>query len=127
MPSYRFTGGYPRALVGLSEGVNAHHEGTPPGATIEAHPGDEVTTSVPYAHAEMELVDEAAQPDLTPAPAPAPVAEPTPAPVQSAAEPVAEPITLTADEVAHLTPEVLAQIHAAEDPNPSAPAPETQE
>ena len=133
MPSYRFTGAFPRVLTGLTEGVNAHHEGTRPGATVEPEPGDEVTTAVPYPHVELELLDEAAQPPAAPLYNAGGVLPPglttatnttgEPIPVT----PAPEPITLTADEVAHLTPEVLAQIHAAEDPNPSAPAPETQE
>lgn len=58
MPAYRYTGAYPRALFGLSHGVNAtitHADGheTPVGATVEAHPGDTVTTAEAYDHADL--------------------------------------------------------------------------
>lgn len=64
MPAYRYVGGYPRALLGLQQGVNAHHDGTPYGATVEALPGDEVTTDKPYEHAELEpIADDEPGPD----------------------------------------------------------------
>jgi hypothetical protein len=114
LPTYRFTGGFPRILLGLQEGPAAHHEGTPLGATIEVQPGDTLTTREPFTHPELEQVDGDAVP-------PVPPAEPTPA--------APGEVTLTAEEIAHLSPEVLAQIHAAEETahTDSAPAPETQE
>jgi hypothetical protein len=83
MPSYTFTGAYPRVLTGLSEGVNAHLSPDAPahGATIEARPGDAVHTDQPYQH--PELVETA--PDAITAPEPAPAAP------EVAPEPVAEP------------------------------------
>lgn len=123
MPKYLFTGGFPRVLTGLQQGVNAHRDGTPDGATIEAQPGDEITTAAEYVHPELRLEDE----NAVPAEASAPVAEPAPA------EPEApeDEVVLTPEEIAHLSPEVLAQIHAAEaaalTPTDGAPAPETHQ
>jgi hypothetical protein len=92
MPSYTFTGAYPRVLTGLSEGVNAHLSPDAPahGATIEARPGDVVHTDQPYGH--PELVE--TEPDAITAPEPAPVTpEPEPAPVEPAPEPAHDAMT----------------------------------
>jgi hypothetical protein len=106
LPAYTFTGAYPRVLTGLRQGVNARHDGTPPGATIEPDPGDTVTTDTPFDHPELRLDD----PNTPPDPAPAPAGE----------------VVLDAEAISHLSPEVLAQIHAAEQETHTdgAPAPE---
>lgn len=111
MPDYLFTGGYPRALFGLTEGVNAHLDGAAYGATIEPSPGDVVHTDEAFDHAELELIDEPAEPEDGPV----------------AVEP--EAVTLTADEVAHLAPDVLAAVEAAHTDMTAegAPAPENKE
>lgn len=62
MPSYRFVGAFERVLHGLSHGVNAQVDLADPeadftealpGSTVVARPGDEITTTEPYPHAEM--------------------------------------------------------------------------
>lgn len=79
--SYVFTGAYPRALFGLSVGVNAQivkaDGSTPPvGSTVEAAQGDRITTAAPYDHPELAETD---------APVPAPATE-TPADTAPAAD-----------------------------------------
>jgi hypothetical protein len=88
--SYVFTGAYPRALFGLSVGVNAQivkADGTVPpvGSTVEAATGDRITTTVPYPHPELAETNPA--PDAAPvdAPAAAPAPE-TPADTAPAAD-----------------------------------------
>lgn len=105
MPAYTFTGAYPRVLTGLRQGVNARHDGTAPGATIEPQPGDTVVTDEPFEHPELRPQDPNAAP---------PAAEPAPAPGE---------VVLDADALSHLSPDVLAQIQAAEHAaDPAAPA-----
>jgi hypothetical protein len=82
--SYVFTGAYPRALFGLSVGVNAQivkTDGTVPpvGSTVEAATGDRITTTVPYPHPDLAETDPAPVDAPAVAPAPEPPAEPAPA------------------------------------------------
>lgn len=119
MPKYLFTGAFPRVLSGLQEGVNAHRDGTPVGATIEAHEGDTIVTAAPYEHPELRLVDA----DAT-LPEPAPAVEVSPGGVIPG-PPVEVTLTpgeyvITAEEASHLSPELLAQIQAAAHPDEPA-------
>ena len=123
MPKYLFTGAFPRVLSGLQEGVNAHRDGTPVGATIEAHEGDTIVTAAPYEHPELRLEDENGGfipntdgRDTIPAsiePTPVVPIAPTPAPAQG-------DVVLTPEEIAHLAPEIIAQIQAAAHPDEPA-------
>jgi hypothetical protein len=131
LPKYLFTGAFPRVLTGLRQGVNAHRDGTPDGATIEANHGDEVTTTEPYEHPELQLEDEnATLPEPAPALSPGGVIPGPPVEVQL----TPGEVVLTAEEASHLSPELLAQIQAAAHPDEpahtdmtaeGAPAPET--
>jgi len=100
-PTYTFIGAYPRVLVGLSEGVNAHlsaPNGASPGygLTIVAEPGDTLETDEPYVHSELEEVTPEAsdarglspEDEAVPATDPAPdamTAEGAPAPAEPTA------------------------------------------
>lgn len=92
MTDYHFTGAYPRVLTGLSQGINAHltpaHGDTCPpyGSTIEAHPGDVLSTDAPYPHPELEEIT----PDTAPAPQPAAPVEPAPPADPAPADPTAD-------------------------------------
>ena len=109
MPAYTFTGAYPRVLTGLRQGVNARHDGTAPGATIEPQPGDTVVTDEPFEHPELA--------EIVRADAPVPPAPESAAPGE---------VVLDADALSHLSPDVLAQIQAAEHAaDPAAPATDT--
>lgn len=74
MPNYRFVGAFERVLHGLSYGVNAELVGADPDtaaehpleSTVVARPGDEITTTEPYPHAEMVNTD-TGTPDAPPA------------------------------------------------------------
>lgn len=82
MPRYTFTGAYPRALFGLTVGVNAKvtkANGYVPviGSTVEASTGDVIETTEPYKHPDL-TEDEPAQPAV--APEVAPPVEVSPAP-----------------------------------------------
>lgn len=117
MPKYLFTGAFPRVLSGLQEGVNAHRDGTPDRATIEAHEGDTIVTAAPYEHPELRLEDaDATLPEPVPAVEVPPSGDiPAPAPAVPAGD-----VVLTPEEIAHLAPEVIAQIQAAAHPDEPA-------
>lgn len=80
MTDYHFTGAHPRILTGLSQGVNAlilpaDRDAPPYGSTLEAWPGDAVSTDEPYEHPELAEVVPEPQPtddDGSPIPAPKP-------------------------------------------------------
>lgn len=63
MPTYRYTGAYPKHLHGLTHGVNAHHqpadgsEASP--GTVTASLGDHVTTADPYEHPDLKELEDA--------------------------------------------------------------------
>lgn len=103
MTEYHFTGAYPRVLAGLSQGVNAWltpaaGDAPPYGSTLEACPGDLISTDEPYEHPELTEASDAhglspadeAWAQANPQPIPAPV-DPAPAPVEPA------PDTMTAE------------------------------
>jgi hypothetical protein len=82
--SYVFTGAYPRALFGLSVGVNAQivkADGSVPpvGSTVEAAQGDRITTTAPYPHPELAEADPAPADGPADAPAPETPADTAPA------------------------------------------------
>lgn len=84
MPRYTFTGAYPRALFGLTVGVNAKvtkADGYVPviGSTVEASTGDVIETTEPYKHPDL-TESEPAQPAVAPEVAPAIEVAPEPAP-----------------------------------------------
>lgn len=86
MTEYHFTGACPRVLAGLSQGVNAWltpaaGDAPPYGSTLEACPGDLISTDEPYEHPELTVA--VPVPD---APAPAPT-EPSAVPIQLVAAP----------------------------------------
>lgn len=80
MTDYIFTGAYPRVLTGLSQGVNAtitpaEGDAPPHGSTLEARPGDAISTDEPYEHPELAEVPVDQQPtnaDGSPIPTPKP-------------------------------------------------------
>jgi hypothetical protein len=108
MPSYRFTGIYPRILFGLRVGINAtvqKADGTEPriGSTLVAAPGDLVLTAEEYDHPELDPTDTAAPapaPADAPATAPLPAPQPDPAPTAPATDSTAPDAAVTADPTA---------------------------
>lgn len=96
MPEYHFTGTSPRVLTGLSQGVNAWVAGSeaPYGSTVEAQHGDDIRTSEPYEHPELDEV--VLQPYVDAPADPEPV---VPIQLVAAPEPVADqaPADMTAE------------------------------
>lgn len=88
MPSYAYTGAWPRLFFGLSyDQVTVTRADTAapvgaPRATVELWPGDVLETTAPVAHA---FLTEVPAPAPTP-PAPAP-AQPAPAPAAAVPQP----------------------------------------